>query len=105
MSLVFIYLAARFNSYLADISVTRNQLGLPEVSANNETLRTILQILFAVIALVAVIYIMITGLKLVVQQGDPQGISKARQGIIYAAVGLAIALSAEIIVTFVMGQL
>lgn len=92
-------------TFLADLQLKKEDLKLPEVEANDENLQKVFQILFGIIALLTVLYIMITGLKLVAQQGDPQGISKARQGIIYASIGLVIALSAELIVTFVIGRL
>ena len=97
--------AASQKLYMALVDVKLKDTGLPGVNANNTNVKAVLQLIFAIIALVTVIYIIITGLKLIVQQGDPQGISKARQGIIYAALGLLIALSAEIIVTFVVDQL
>ncbi len=79
--------------------------GLPRVCATDSAVRSGLQLLFGVVAIVTVIYIMIAGIKLMVDQGDPQSVAKSRQSIIYAALGLVIVLTAEIIVTFVLGRL
>ena len=78
--------------------------GLPLVQASGSSVSLILQLLFGVIGALAVLIIVISGLRFILANGDPQTISQARNTIIYAAVGLAIAVSAEIIVTFVLGH-
>ncbi len=77
--------------------------GLPQVSANGANLQVILQIVFGVVGAVTVLIIVINALRLIASQGNPQEATKARQGIVYALVGLLLALSAEAIVTFVIG--
>ena len=79
--------------------------GLPMVSANAANIQHILEIVFGIIAVVALIIIILSALQFVTAQGDPQGVSKARQAIIYAAIGLGVALSAEAIVAFVLSRL
>jgi hypothetical protein len=44
-------------------------------------------------------------LQLVLSQGDPKSAAQARQTIIYAVIGLVVAISAEVIVTFVIDKL
>ena len=72
--------------------------GLPTAEPN---LHKILTIVFGVIGAIALLMITISGLRYVLSAGDPQRISKAKNGIIYALVGLVIALTAEAIVAFV----
>jgi hypothetical protein len=48
--------------------------------------------------------IIIGGLRYVAAQGNPQDASKARGTIIYAVIGLVLALAAEAIVTFTLGN-
>lgn len=79
--------------------------GLPRVCATDSAVKAGLQLLFGVIAIVAVIYIIIAGIKLMVDQGDPQSVAKSRQSILFALFGLVIVLTAEVIVTFVLGRL
>lgn len=78
--------------------------GLPTVSADS-SLQIILQLVFGVLASVAVLVIIISAIRFNLSQGDPQKVSKARSTIIFALVGLVIALSAEAIVTFVLGNI
>jgi hypothetical protein len=79
--------------------------GLPAVNASTNQLHDVLQIVFAVIAALAVLMIVIAGFRLVTSQGDPQEVGKAKSTIIYALIGLLVALLAEAIVAFVLGEL
>ena len=76
--------------------------GLPVVQSMQLT--NIFQYLFGFIGALAVLIIVIAGLRFILANGDPQSVAKARNTIIYAAVGLALAVSAEIIVTFVLNN-
>jgi hypothetical protein len=72
------------------------------VQADDPSVQVILQLVFGIIGALAVIVILYAGFKFVTSQGNPQEAASARKTIIYALVGLAIALSAEAIVTFVL---
>ncbi|HSX08475.1 MAG TPA: hypothetical protein VLG11_06315 [Candidatus Saccharimonadales bacterium] len=96
--------------YLASAMVdcgdgTKCDTGLPTPAANNANLQFVLQITFGVIGALTVIVIIISAFRLAASQGNPQEATKARQGIVYASVGLLLALSAEVIVRFVLGSL
>ncbi len=54
---------------------------------------------------IAVLMIVIGGLRYAISNGDPQGIANAKNTIIYAIVGLVIALMAEAILRFVLQRL
>jgi heme/copper-type cytochrome/quinol oxidase subunit 2 len=79
--------------------------GLPTTKANQDTLTIAMQLTFGIIGGIAAIVIVIAALSMISAQGEPQKVTKARQTIIFAAVGLAIAVSAEAIVTFTIGKL
>jgi beta-lactamase regulating signal transducer with metallopeptidase domain len=79
--------------------------GLPKSVADGSTIPSILTILFAVIGALCVLMIVIAGMRFVTSSGNPQETAKAKNTIIYALVGLLIALAAESIVNFVMGNL
>ncbi len=79
--------------------------GLPQAVAGSSQLHDLLQILFGVIAALAVLMIVIAGLRFVTGQGNPQEISKARNTIVYAVAGLLIALVAESIVSLALVNL
>jgi hypothetical protein len=76
------------------------------VTTDSGQITQILQIAFGVIGVIAVIIIIIGGIQLMTSLGgNPEAAKKARNTVIYAAIGLVIALSAEFIVTFVLNRL
>lgn len=77
---------------------------LPQPNANTGTLTTVLSIVFALVGALAFLMIVISGLRYIVSGGDPQRMSKAKDGIIYALIGLVIAITAEAIVNFVVAR-
>lgn len=79
--------------------------GLPTVTAGFSQVHTILQLAFGAIGAIALIIIIIAGLELVTSDGNPKAAASARNTIIYAAVGLLIALSAEVLVTYVLNNI
>lgn len=91
---------AKVNCY----SNTTCNTGLPTVAANQANLAIAMQLVFGIIGAVAVIVIIIGALSMVTAQGEPQKVAKARQTVIFAVVGLAVAVSAEAIVTFTLGH-
>lgn len=89
-----------------DVSSEVNQLN-KNVLPNNQTLgnndlQTALSIFFGVIAAVAVLMIVISGFRMIVGEGNPQEVSKARSTILYAVIGLFVSLSAQAIVALVL---
>jgi len=101
----FEYFGSICKSGEAAVNGSCNALGLPIVGAGSSVFQTALQIVFGVLAALAILFIVLGGLRLVMAQGDPQGVTKARNTILYAVIGLAIAISAEVIVAFVLGKL
>jgi Type IV secretion system pilin len=79
--------------------------GLPVVSADNSTFSSILTIVFGIIGALSVLMIVVGGTRFITSQGNPQEAAKARGTLVYALVGLLIALAAEAIVNFVLGKL
>jgi hypothetical protein len=79
--------------------------GLPQPPADTNAIQTILKIVFGAIGAAAILMITISGLRYVVSAGNPERIAKAKNGIIYSLVGIAVALTAEAIVTFVGNRL
>src|SRR5665213_2415046 len=78
--------------------------GLPNVNASSANFHSLVQLALGIIAAVAVLIIVLAGLKFVTAQGEPQEVAKARSTIIYALIGLVVAVSAEIIVSFVLNK-
>lgn len=80
------------------------QINLPIVTADNQALQTMLQIVFGIIGAVAVLIIVLAGLTYSRSLGNPDLATKARRTIVYAVIGLAVAISAEFAVTFLIGR-
>jgi len=78
---------------------------LPEVKANEAQLQNILAVAFGIAAGIAVLTIVIAALNFASAGSDTEKISRSKNAIIFALVGLAIALSAEAIVLLVMDKL
>lgn len=78
---------------------------LPQVMANGDSLQRILAIIFAVVAAVALISLMIAALNYVTAFSDKDKIVRSRRNIVYSLIGLVIALSAETIILTVVGKL
>lgn len=64
-----------------------------------------IQIVSLIVGVVAVVMIMVGGLKLITSGTNPQDVSKARETIIYALVGVLIAAVAQVIVQFFLKRI
>lgn len=62
-----------------------------------------LTIAIGIIAAVSLLFIVIGGFRYILSQGDPQGVSKAKGTIVYALIGLSVAILAQVIVSLVAG--
>lgn len=84
---------------------TPGDLGLPPVRADPAFAQNVFGIIFGIAGALAVLIIIIASLNLAKAGGNPEEISKAKKTIVYALVGLAIAVLAEAIVYLVIGKL
>ncbi len=83
-----------------------DKLGIPENrSFEASDLRGILNTVFGILGGVAVIFVIVGGLKYVIGSGKPDDLQKAKNTILYAVVGLVISLFAMAIVNFVISSL
>lgn len=57
--------------------------------------------LLRVAGMVAIIFVIIAGFQFITSSGEPEAAAKARQTILYAVIGLVIALVATVIVSFI----
>jgi hypothetical protein len=70
----------------------------------NTVIKAALNILSVVVGVVAVVMVVISGLRFITAQGDASSVASARSGLIYALVGLSVAALAQLIVHYVMGK-
>lgn len=84
--------------------------GLGETGSNcddsqvNTTFKTAVSILSMVVGLLSVIVIIISGMKFILSGGDSNKVSNAKNSLIYALVGLAVAALAQLLIRFVLFQ-
>lgn len=78
---------------------------LPQRGAGENEVQLILNIIFSILGALAFLIMVISGLRYIVAAGDPQKTSQARNSIIFALVGLAIAVTAQAVVAFVVNRL
>jgi hypothetical protein len=64
-----------------------------------------INILSRFVGIIAVIAVIIAGFMLTTAGGDPNKVATARRALTYALAGLAVALSAQLIVAFVLNSL
>lgn len=81
-----------------------NYNALPHTAANDDLIKNILSLVFVTSGAIAVMMVVIGGLKYASSQGDPQGVSKAKNTIIYAIVGLVVSIFSLTIVSFTLGK-
>jgi hypothetical protein len=67
-------------------------------------LAAVIEILLRVAALVAVVFVLVGGVRYIISQGEPDRLSDARGTIINALIGLVIAVAATAVVSFVAGR-
>jgi cytochrome bd-type quinol oxidase subunit 2 len=68
------------------------------------TIRTVINLLSLIVGVVAVIMIIIGGLKYITSAGDSANVSSAKNTILYAVIGLVIVALAQVIVRFVLNK-
>lgn len=82
----------------------KNKTGDP-ITGPNGILTRVIQILVFIIGIAAVIMIIINGLRYIISNGDSGAVNSAKNGIIYALIGLVVAILAQAIVSFVLNRL
>lgn len=90
---------------LAQTDICRGRSDVGDLVGEGSILNSVIQILVYVIGAVAVLMIVIGALRYVLSVGDPQKASQAKNTIIYAIVGVVLALMAQTILTFVLERL
>ncbi len=73
-------------------------------SSINGLVKTGLDIFSWVVGVISVVMIMVGGVKYITSQGSSEGVTAAKNTILYAAVGLVVVALAQVIVRFVLNQ-
>lgn len=69
------------------------------------SIKKVINILLYIAGIIAVIYVVIAGFRYVTSNGDSGAITKAKNTVIYALIGLAVAVMAYAIVNFVLDNI
>lgn len=101
------FFAGQFSESTASRTVLTNVVStLPNVDASTSSpLDTVLTVAFGILGTVSLLIIVLSGFRYITSQGEPDKVNKAKDGIIYAAIGLAISVAAYSIVAFVINKL
>lgn len=67
-------------------------------------IKTVINLLSLIVGVVAVIMIIIGGLKYITSSGDSNNVSSAKNTILYAVIGLVVVVLAQVIVRFVLDK-
>ena len=62
-------------------------------------------VVFGILGIIAAVVIIIAGVLYMISAGDPGKVATAKKAILYAVIGLIIALSAYAITNFILGAL
>ena len=98
----YLYLAATCPSSGGGIISANN---LPQTCADSTTLGKVFFIAFSIIGGVALLFLVIAGLRYIFARGNPETVQKAKHQIQYSLIGLIIAAMAAAIVNYVIGWL
>lgn len=88
----------------AAVSVDANSLGLPKVQANDATWGNIISGVFVFIGAWATLFLVIGAVRYAASAGDQGLITKAKDTILYAIIGLIVSILAFAGVQFVLGR-
>ena len=83
--------------------INPNQVGIPTVEASS-VVAGVLNTVYFVAGITAVIAIVISGLLYVLSQGDASKTARAKDGILYSIVGLVVIFAAFVITNIIVGQ-
>ncbi len=89
---------------LAQTIVDPSSVNIPKPQASGSQIQTVLRIVFLTAGAVSVLMIVIGGLLYVTSNGDPQRTARAKDTILYAIIGLVVAILSSVIVVFVLGR-
>ena len=88
----------------AGISVVSGSGSCDDGSSVSNVIAKGVEILAYIIGIAAIVVIILSGITLITANGDSGALSKAKNTILYATIGIFIAISARVIVSYVVNQ-
>ena len=89
---------------LSQINIKPNEINLPTVGANANTLNNIINLVYIALGAVCLFFIVRGALLYVTHGTDPNSVKQARETILYAAVALAGATLVFVFINFVVNS-
>ena len=89
--------------YVAATKIRPGEAGVPKLEAA-DVVTGILNTVYLSAGIAAVIVIIVSAFFYVISQGDAAKIKRAKDGILYAVVGIIVVMSAFLITNFVIGR-
>ncbi len=89
---------------LTHLALVDAPTGIVKQAADSGTLTNVFNVVLALAGAVAVAFIIWSGLQFMLSQGEPAKIKSAREGILYALIGLVIVMFAFTILNYVIGK-
>lgn len=86
-------------------ALSKDDVGLPKAQVNDAQFQSLLGGVFAVAGAVAVVFIILGGIKYSISQGNAGDLQKAKDMIVYSLVGLVFVIIAFSIVQLVTARL
>lgn len=90
--------------YLILLATEISPGGLPKGNTDAQ-IQSILTTIFGFAGAMALLVIVVSGFRYILSGGEPEKVSKAKNGVIYALVGLLLVITAQAIVSFVARRL
>lgn len=91
-----------YSTAAAPLEINITSAGVPKRTADNNAFKSILNGVYQIAGVIAVIVIIIGGIRFIVGGDNPDNVATARRMIIYASAGLVIIISAFVITQFVI---
>ena len=79
--------------------------GLPQVDLGQSTLVSVLNLAFGILGGISLVIISLQGLRYSLSGGDPGKTKQAKDGILYALIGIVVAIMGASLTQFVLGYL
>jgi len=89
---------------LTKLALAASDINIPS-NSGDQVLVNILNLFYFIAGIVAVIIIIIAGFSITVSGSNPSALAKARNAILYSAIGLVVIISAFGITRFVVGRI
>lgn len=90
------------NSVAGGVNCAGNTFTLNNLTGSNGIVTDVVNTMIYVTGILAVIFIIIGGVRYVVSQGDEKSVKSAKDTVMYAVIGLILAILAFAIVNFVL---